>query len=201
MDYIEYNGEIIRYVITRKGTKNLYARMDENRVVKVSTPYFINKKFLEKFIIDSYFKLLKKKTKKNNSIVKEGKIKVIGKEYDEQEINDLNYLLSTSLKSYLKENYLHICDDMGISNPPSVVLKRVKGYLGQYNKKTHRMTLNILIAHLDKECIDYVIVHELVHIKYMNHQKEFWSEVEKFIPNYKKLRSKCKKEFVYYENY
>ena len=201
MEFIKYNGEIINYIITKKGTKNLYARMDENNVIKVSTPYFVNKKFLEQFVVESYFKLLKKRMKKKNNPLRSGKIKVLSKEYDIPEIGDLNYFLSISLKNYLKENYLDICNKLGINNPPSVVLKRVKGYLGQYNKKAHKMTLNILIAHLDKDCIEYVIVHELVHIKYMNHQKEFWDEVEKFVPNYKKLRMKCKKEFVYYENY
>ena len=84
---------------------------------------------------------------------------------------------------------------------PSVILKKVKGYLGQYNKRKHQITLNILIAHLDKECLDYVVIHELAHIKYMNHSKEFWNHIEKYLPNYKVLRRKCKKEFVYYENY
>ena len=79
--------------------------------------------------------------------------------------------------------------------------KKVKGYLGQYDKRKHQITLNVLIGHLDRECIKYIIVHELVHIRYMNHQKEFWDEVYKCMPDYKKYRNKCKKEFVYYENY
>jgi len=38
------------------------------------------------------------------------------------------------------------------------------------------------------EIIDYVIVHELCHLKQMNHSKKFWREVETIIPNYKTRR-------------
>lgn len=201
MEFINYNGELIRYVISNKGTKNLYARMDDNGIVKISIPYFITKKSIEKFVVDSYFKLIKRKNKRNKNVVNNGKINILGNEYNVDEVEDLNYLLSSKLKEYLKDNYINICDKLNVTNPPSVVLKKVKGYLGQYNKKSNRITLNILIGHLDKDCVEYVIVHELTHIRYMNHQKEFWCEVEKYLPNYKKLRNRCKKEFVYYENY
>lgn len=33
--------------------------------------------------------------------------------------------------------------------------------------------------------VDYVVVHELAHIKYKNHQKEFYSLIEKYMPDYK----------------
>ena len=36
-----------------------------------------------------------------------------------------------------------------------------------------------------REEIDYVIIHELSHLKYLNHSKQFWAEVERYCPNYK----------------
>jgi hypothetical protein len=201
METINNDGEIINYWIKKRGTKNLYARLDENNNVLVRVPYLISKRTLEKFVIESYYKLIKKTKKKKKKVVENDNVKILGINYDISKIDNLDYLLMIKLKAYLKNNYLDICSKMNVVNPPRVVLKRVKGYLGQYNKKKHQITLNILIAHLDEDCVEYVIVHELTHIKFMNHQKEFWNEVEKYLPNYKILRSKSKKEFVYYENY
>lgn len=42
----------------------------------------------------------------------------------------------------------------------------------------------------EKEEIDYVIVHELSHIKHFHHRKEFWDYVKLFIPNYSMIIKK-----------
>ena len=36
--------------------------------------------------------------------------------------------------------------------------------------------------------LDYVVVHELCHLTYMNHSKEFWNMVENILPDYKEHR-------------
>ncbi len=202
MNSIESNGVTIYYEVIKKRNKNLYARMDKSGNIIVTAPYLVSKRVIENFVSESYFKLQKKMEKrKDKTIVKDGKIKVLGISYDVSSIDDINYFLTLKLKEYIKERYVDICKNMGILNIPVVRFKRVKGYLGEYNKKTHSINLNILIGHLDMECVEYVIVHELCHIRYMNHQKEFWMEVKKYFPNYTLMRNKCKKEFVYYENY
>ena len=53
--------------------------------------------------------------------------------------------------------------------------------------------LNFRLVMLPIDCIDYVCIHELCHIKQMNHSKSFWNLVEKFCPNYKFIKSQISK--------
>ena len=41
---------------------------------------------------------------------------------------------------------------------------------------------------MPEEILDYVVVHELAHRLQMNHSTEFWDEVEKILPDYRKRR-------------
>ena len=47
------------------------------------------------------------------------------------------------------------------------------------------LSFNCLLMLTDDEIINYVVVHELAHRKYMNHSKEFYREIENVLPNYK----------------
>lgn len=49
-------------------------------------------------------------------------------------------------------------------------------------KKNINFNWKIILA--PSQAVDYLVVHELAHLKYMNHSACFWQEVEKFFPNY-----------------
>lgn len=44
--------------------------------------------------------------------------------------------------------------------------------------------INRLLVKAPKKVLEYVVAHELAHLKYRNHSKEFWSLVEKMVPDY-----------------
>ena len=50
------------------------------------------------------------------------------------------------------------------------------------------MTLNIRLLFMPEEILDYVIVHELAHSRYMSHGKRFWALVAKVLPDYDRRR-------------
>jgi predicted metal-dependent hydrolase len=50
------------------------------------------------------------------------------------------------------------------------------------------MTLNTKLIFSPLFCLDYVIFHELCHLKCKNHSKKFYDLQEKFIPNWKDIK-------------
>ena len=61
------------------------------------------------------------------------------------------------------------------------------------------LNFNYKIALLPPRIADYIIVHELCHLREMNHSKDFWAYVECAFPDYKELRKELRNTAsVYY---
>ena len=53
--------------------------------------------------------------------------------------------------------------------------------------------LNWRLIHFAPSIIDYVIAHELAHLREMNHSSDFWAEVEQILPDYEQARAILKR--------
>ena len=73
-------------------------------------------------------------------------------------------------------------------------IKKLSSAWGIYHKRENYISFNFDLIEKDIKCIEYVVLHELCHIFYMNHQKDFWTLVEKYMPDYK-IRRKNLKSF------
>jgi predicted metal-dependent hydrolase len=56
----------------------------------------------------------------------------------------------------------------------------------------NNISINTMIMKLPLKVIEYIVVHELAHIKHKHHQKEFWKLVESYLPEYKLLIKELK---------
>jgi len=63
---------------------------------------------------------------------------------------------------------------------------------GSCNPKLRTINLSWRLVGCSDEVIDYVIAHELAHLREANHSKNFWIEVEKIDPQYREHEQKIK---------
>ena len=73
-----------------------------------------------------------------------------------------------------------------------IKFRKMKSRWGSCSSKKI-LTFNTELIKTKKELIDYVIVHELAHLKHMNHSKKFHLLVENYLPNSKEHRKELKK--------
>ena len=68
-----------------------------------------------------------------------------------------------------------------------VVFKTLKSRWGSCSFE-NIICLNNLLFYLPKHLQEYIILHELVHVKVKNHSKKFWCELEKVCSNAKRKK-------------
>lgn len=66
---------------------------------------------------------------------------------------------------------------------------------------TKNLAFNWRVIMLPPNLVDYIIVHELAHLKEMNHSKMFWFAVSKMMPNFDTERKKLKQSSFVLELY
>lgn len=73
----------------------------------------------------------------------------------------------------------------------TIKIKGQKTCWGSCSSKGN-LNFNWKLILLSKELLEYVVVHELCHLKEMNHSSQFWNEVGKILPDYKERRKQLK---------
>ena len=187
MDKVFFNGVEIKYKIIKKPIKHLYLRIKDD-YVEVKCSKFIPKETIEKFIQKHAKEIIKKIQNSEYYFLFGKKYLKNGIDVEELYKQKTPQIVLPFLYRYSKLMNLH---------PSKVSFRFNKSRWGSCSVK-NSLIFNYYLAKLPEDIIEYVVVHELAHIKHKNHQKEFWDLVSKFIPDYKeriKRLRKLEKEF------
>lgn len=76
--------------------------------------------------------------------------------------------------------------------PEEYKIKKIKYAWGTCSSRKV-ITINQNLMMYSRKAIEYVILHEICHLKYMNHSKKFWETVESYMPDYKEAEKELKK--------
>ncbi|WP_072680868.1 M48 family metallopeptidase [Arcobacter sp. LA11] len=194
-----FDTKILNKMVTVKLIKKIrnrhtYLRIKNSELIEISSnPFFtINdaKKLIEKkkewiekrinfvkkdFLSSDEYLFLGEKYKLDESI----------KNIDEFYRKKAKEIIPLIVEKYSKEMKLH---------STSLKFRKNKNTWGSCNYK-NGLNFNILLVKYPIEIVEYVVIHELAHIKHKNHSKRFWNLVEVYCPDYKN-RMKLFKTFL-----
>ncbi len=164
---------------------------------------FVNAK--ENWILKHLSNFKRKPIKKPNQILFEGKlfkIKIIFNDNKQIDIERDQITVSASnrvdakkiLKKFFEEKTKAKIEKLVQKYNKSISLSGYRMFYKSYKSKwgscsaKKSLSFNIALAMAPDEVIEYVFIHEFVHVNHMNHSKKFWQEVARFDPDYKKHR-------------
>lgn len=73
------------------------------------------------------------------------------------------------------------------------VIRKMKTKWGTCNREAKRIWLNLELAKKPIHCIEYIVVHELVHLLERNHNERFVAYMNNFLPEWRHLKSELNK--------
>ena len=86
--------------------------------------------------------------------------------------------------SIFEQKIKFYCTELGIK-PPQLVVKNLKNRWGSATKD-NIINLNVNLLKAAENVIEYIILHELCHLKIKEHSHHFWDLLHKFMPDYQK---------------
>lgn len=70
--------------------------------------------------------------------------------------------------------------------------RRQKTIWGSCNRRTKRISYNLELAKYPKECIEYIVAHELLHIIFGGHGRDFKNALSRELPHWRQLNNRLK---------
>ncbi|OPX92540.1 M48 family metallopeptidase [Dehalococcoides sp. UCH007] len=84
--------------------------------------------------------------------------------------------------------YIHTWERTLNVNVRDFGIKKMKTKWGSCNRKAGRIWLNLELAKKPRSCIEYVVVHEMVHLLERKHGEKFTFHMDNFLPMWKSLK-------------
>lgn len=185
---------LVTYKMSKKA-KNVKLSINLKGEVKLIIPCRISIKKAEEFLFSkSDWVLRQKELMKNKLGAKLDLIKNIHETSESGEgTNDVESdkaLAFAKVSLINRTRYLAETHNFSINK---ITIRKQKTLWGSCSGGNN-ISLNINLAKLPKEIMDYVIIHELVHTIHKNHSSKFWSCVAEYMPEYK-MRDKNLKKY------
>ncbi|MCI7363236.1 MAG: M48 family metallopeptidase [Campylobacter sp.] len=189
---------------SKKAVKYLRLKVRQSGEISLSIPLRTKEnhilEFLEKNL--EWLRKTSAKIKAKNSAKNENQVEFLGLNYEliiDKKASGVSIELF-SIKAASKADFRRFCDQKAkellnasitrfaplIARPINhISFKHMRTRWGSCNKAKGYINLNLDLITKKKEFIEYVVLHELAHLVYANHSKDFYALISKHMPDYK----------------
>ena len=164
-----------QYTLIRSKRKTIAVQVDSDCNITVRAPLRMSQKEIDEFLADKK-KWLEKAV---ISQLEKAKNKI---EYTDSDISELR----KKAKEIIPQKVGYYSEIMGVK-PTSIKINSAKKRYGSCSGK-NCLNFSLYLMDKDERFIDYVVVHELAHIKHHNHSKDFYNFIAEFMPDYKERK-------------
>lgn len=210
--------------ITKKRVKNVSIRVNETGDVFLTVPYGISEEKAYKFFKSKieWIKRAVEKTenyrktdfsdggelfvfgqKRRLEVVKGSReqvicgddiMTVVVKNEERTKAATIKYL-EKSLEEVLV-GYFKKWEEITGLKSSEVKIRKMKSLWGSCTPKTRAIRISFYLVSMPVRCIEYVVLHELIHIRYPNHQQGFKGMLSEYMPDWKTRRQYLKENGV-----
>lgn len=167
----EYNVEVRR---TKRKSATIKITADMQIVVFV--PLYVSDNEIERMVISKSKWIDEHMLKVQSTIDERSKLEKITFEQVKELADQAVEYIPKRVKYYAeKENFVY----------NKITIKNLVSRWGSCSTKGN-LNFNCLLMLTPDYVIDYIVVHELCHLREMNHSEKFWAEVEKIMPDYQR---------------
>lgn len=148
--------------------------------------------------IESQIKKFQQQEAHFHSLRENGQILYFGEWRQKEDFTNPAKELKGALENFLHNECENLSNLMGVEFG-RLKIKKAKSYFGLCTYKND-LSFSLMLCFAPRECVRYVVVHELAHITHKNHSKAFWNLVGEFCTEYKILRATLRQNASLYKN-
>lgn len=134
-----------------------------------------------------------RRARQNNAFIRDDSIaKALGFTESDRKPNGRSHVYSAQWKKEAMAVFEHTasrflyCFTVGTLPQFAIKGRSMRSMWGNCNTRTKTITLNWELLNFPQECVDYVVLHEMTHFLYIHHDKNFYSYIARYMPDYKK---------------
>ncbi|MCT7648104.1 M48 family metallopeptidase [Aliarcobacter butzleri] len=179
-------------LVNKKNVKHCYIRVLKDDLIEIKSNIYFSL-YDAKILVEKRKNWLENAIKKvSKNILLEDEFLYLGevKKLQDYNIKNLDKFYKNEIEKILPNIVETFSKKMDLY-PTSISYRKNKRTWGSCNFK-NGLNFNILLMKFPLEIMQYVVIHELSHIKHKNHSKNFWNLVEKYCPNYKQIEKEFK---------